>query len=365
MASPSTTFASLASIQSVPITGFASWEAMLTFQLSGAGAWDANASTLAQVLAAALALFVLLFVALTCTAGESEVRLARRSALAAQAALALLLLRHAAQAALDLVLLSRRAPPRDELSVAWPDFAVARPTVGALLATLGLLLTTHHAFRWLLVAAQPLMVALEIVNAAALQQQLDCLRAATCTQQVTGFSLPELVWAQRLQYAGAALATFAALSACVALSIIGTVGPRFPVRLFDTTASLESITHHARDVVARNREAARLAAEIAVDAEISEMLAASGRSGAGAAGAAHSRFAPDAPPPGALAAARSMKSHHDMAKAMHHTRPAHARAQVQKVTIGNRIANLANGVVKIVNDNIVGIITSTLSGQQR
>ena len=42
---------------------------------------------------------------------------ARRSALGAQAALALLVLRFAAQAALDLVLLSRRAPPRNELSL--------------------------------------------------------------------------------------------------------------------------------------------------------------------------------------------------------------------------------------------------------
>ena len=75
---------------------------------------------------------------LTRSAGESEVRLARRSALVAQAALALLLLRHAAQVALDLLLLSRRAPPRNELSVAWPDFAVARPAVGP-----GLVVPTH------------------------------------------------------------------------------------------------------------------------------------------------------------------------------------------------------------------------------
>jgi len=373
MANPSTTFASLSSIQSVPVTGFSSWEALLRFHLLSPGAWDANTGALAAVLAASLASFALLFAALSHSAGESEVRLARRSALVAQAALALLLLRHAAQAALDLLLLSRRAPPRNELSVAWPDFAVARPAVGALLATLGLLLTTHHAFRWLLVAAQPLLLALELVNACALQLQADCLSARTCTQQVTGLSLAEVVWAQRLHYAGAALAVWAGLSACVALSVIGTVGPRFPVKLFDTTTSLESITHHARDVVARNREAARLAAEVAVDAEITELLAASekkgaeegaGAGGAGAAGPARARFAPDALTPGAVAA-RSMRSHHEMARVMHHHRPAHARADVGKVTIGSRFASLANNTVKIVNDNIVGIITSTLSGQQR
>jgi len=374
MANPSTTFASLSSIQSVPVTGFSSWEALLRFHLLSPGAWDANTGALAAVLAASLASFALLFAALSHSAGESEVRLARRSALVAQAALALLLLRHAAQAALDLLLLSRRAPPRNELSVAWPDFAVARPAVGALLATLGLLLTTHHAFRWLLVAAQPLLLALELVNACALQLQADCLSARTCTQQVTGLSLAEVVWAQRLHYAGAALAVWAGLSACVALSVIGTVGPRFPVKLFDTTTSLESITHHARDAVARNREAARLAAEVAVDAEITGLLAASSGEGAGAAAgdeasareraggpAARARLAPDALTPGAIAA-RSMRSHHDLAKVMHHHRPAQARAQVGRVTIGNRVANIANDIVKIVNDNIVGIITSTLSG---
>ena len=374
MASPSTTFASLSSIRSVPVTGFLSWEEMLRFHLLSPGAWDSNTGALAAALAASLAAFALLFAPLTRSAGESEVRLARRSALVAQAALALLLLRHAAQVALDLLLLSRRAPPRNELSVAWPDFAVARPAVGALLATLGLLLTTHHAFRWLLVAAQPLLLALELVNACALQLQAECLRARTCTQQVTGLSLAEVVWAQRLHYAGAALAVWAGLSACVALSVIGAVGPRFPVKLFDTTTSLESITHHARDAVARNREAARLAAEVAVDAEISDLLAASSGEGEGAAagteasareragGPARTRLAPDALTPGAIAA-RSMRSHHDMAKVMHHHKPTHARAQVGRVTIGNRIANITNGIVKTVNDNIVGIITSTLSGR--
>jgi hypothetical protein len=33
MANPSTTFASLSSIQSVPVTGFSSWEALLRFHL--------------------------------------------------------------------------------------------------------------------------------------------------------------------------------------------------------------------------------------------------------------------------------------------------------------------------------------------
>jgi len=382
MASPSTTFGSLASIQHVPVSGFASWRAMLVFFLASSESWGENERALAATLAGTLAAFALLFAALTCSAGESEVRLARRSALAAQLALALLLLRHAAQAALDLLLLARRAPPRNELQVAWPDFAVARPAVGALLATLGLLLATHHAFRWLLLAAQPLMLALEMVNAAALQLQVDCLRAGSCTQAVTGLSLDELVWALRLQYAGAALAVWAGLSACVALSIVGAAGPRFPVRLFDTSASLESITHHARDAVARNREAARLAAEVAVDAEISELLAdaagaadaeataasasASGPAGpAGtnaAAGRSRARLAPDAKP--SAVAARSMKSHHEAAKVMKQGGGVHKRAHVEKIPIVSRAAGMARNVFRIVNNNIVGIVTSTLSGNR-
>jgi hypothetical protein len=378
MASPSTTFASLASIQRVAVSGFESWRALLAFHLASAGAWGETERALAATLAGALAAFALLFAALSFSAGESEVRLARRSALAAQLALALLLLRHAAQAALDLLLLSRRAPPRNELQVAWPDFAVARPAAGALLALLGLLLTTHHAFRWLLVAAQPLMLALEMVNAAALQQQADCLRAASCTQAVTGLSLDELVWAVRLHYAGAALAVWAGLSACVALSIVGAAGPRFPVRLFDTSASLESITHHARDVVARNREAARLAAEVAVDAEISELLAAGADEAAGgdggtaglagpagsnaAAARSRSHLAPDATP--RAVAARSMKEHRDAAKVMRQRGSVHARARVEKIPIVSRAAGVVRNIFKVANDNIIGIVTSTLSGQR-
>lgn len=357
-------FASLQSIQQTPVSGFASPADLLSFYLYRRGAWDANAVALAAVLAGTIAAFVLVFAGLSRGAGESEVRLARRSLALGQAALALLLARHAAQLALDLLVLARRAPPRNELTVQWPDFAVARPGIGALVALLGLLLNTHHAFRWLLVAAQPLFVALEIVNASALQLMLGCLGAGSCTQQATGLSLAELPWALRLHYAGAALGTWAALSACVALSIIGTVGPRFPVRLFDTAASLESITHQARDTTARNRERAALRAaalaEAEIDAEAQAVASPSGglASPAGAVPLAtgRSRFSEAVSRDGA----RSMRAHHEMARAMHHHKRAHKHGVPQKVVIGNRAAHIASNIMKVAQDNFLNIITSGL-----
>jgi hypothetical protein len=231
-----------------PTSGFASPGALLLFYLGTSDAWAGGAEQLcASVCLGALGFFALAFSALSCFAGESEVRLARRVALLEQFACALLVLRWLAQAYFDAQPAARLGAP---LAGTWPAFAGARPAAGALLATLGLLANTHHYFRWLAALAQPALVAFELVNAVALEPLARCRASGACTGQATGgLSAGELVWLQRLQLAGAALGVTVALCACALLSIIGAAGPRLPVRLFDTTRPLAMITHKARKAV--------------------------------------------------------------------------------------------------------------------
>ena len=231
------------------VSSFSSNIQLLTFYLYQRDAWGSgfsNLAIMAILLSSSIVSFMFLFTAMTCTAGESEVRLGRRMVYLAQISLFLLVARHLIQLYFDFESARRYPPPNNELSLIWPGFPVLRPFIGLLVSSLGLLLNTHHVFRWIVVIIQPLLCALELVNSCELDLKIACLGLRTCTEQATGYlSIDELNWVFRLTYVGAALDVFAVMSTCAVNSVMGPCGPRLPVRLFDVSQSLEAITHKA------------------------------------------------------------------------------------------------------------------------
>jgi hypothetical protein len=222
---------------------------LLTFYLYQKEAWGSgisNIALMAIILASSLVAFLFIFTAMTCTAGESEVRLGRRMIYLAQVSLFLLVCRHLIQIYFDFESVRRIPPPNNELSLVWPGFPVLRPFIGLLINSLGLLLNTHHVFRWIVIIIQPLLCALELIYSCELDLQITCLGFRSCTEQATGYlSLYELNWVFRLTHVGAALSVFSVMSTCAVNSVMGPFGPRLPVRLFDVSQSLEAITHKA------------------------------------------------------------------------------------------------------------------------
>jgi hypothetical protein len=235
--------------KNIKLDGFTTNVQLLSFYLYQRDAWGSgfsNLSVMAILLSSCIVIFLLFFTAMTCTVGDSEVRLGRRMIYTAQLSLILLIVRYLIQLYFDFESFRRTPSPNNELSLIWPGFPVLRPFVGLLVSSVGLLLNTHHVFRWTVVLLEPLLCALELIYSCEMDLQISCLSLKTCTEQATGYlSLVELNWVFRLTYVGAALDVFAVMSTCAVLSVMGPCGPRLPVRLFDVTQSLEAITHKA------------------------------------------------------------------------------------------------------------------------
>jgi hypothetical protein len=213
--------------------------------------WDSNAEALLATLGGSLACFLAFFLYLV-GASRNEVRLARACIVATRVVSLLWAGSYAVQLHYDMKLVRERLAGSSvgglggrEIGVSLPDLVLVRPVLGLIAALVSGFINTHHAFRWATIGVALALAGLDVAVAAQLDVQVSCHRAGTCLRQV-GLPLEDLVVLLYRQYAGIGLAVWTALGAAVVNGVIGPCGPRYPVRLFSVTQTLEQITHRAR-----------------------------------------------------------------------------------------------------------------------
>jgi hypothetical protein len=188
-------------------------------------------STIVGVGAAAIASFLLLFACAACRQ-TNEIVIARRCILWSRGVYALLLAGHGIQLHYELLY------PAPALTL--PTLGALRPVAGIVACFLHFFVNSHPCFRWLVLAAQPLLFATDIYSGPLYGVEIRCREAGTCAKQ-TGITLGELRLLEGRAYASAFLELWAILLAGYLVVVMGCWRLRYPVRLFTVGKPLAQV----------------------------------------------------------------------------------------------------------------------------